>query len=303
MANSVGYAGERRGSSRRASRRATFACTTRTATSISLESAHGDVIALTFIYTTCWDLCPAQAAEVMQAVKQVGKGVTSTRSVDPVGDTPRTSTPGSRPRLAERAVPLPDRHTRAVRARLARLRHRPGQRDAGGGGRGCRGDHALQDRRPPRRSSTSRRGRTTTRSAGRRPGGARGEPGRGRPDLPRARAPRGRARVEHSAYVLLIDKRGEQRLGIPFEQLDPDTLAQDLRVLRDEPVKYPAAAAPASSTPASSSGAPVASSTAVRRGSESGAGSNSVGGRSAAVSEISVCADAPRVRRRAPPRP
>ena len=34
---------------------------------------------------------------------------------------------------------------------------------------------------------------------------------------------------------MLIDKRGEQRLGIPFERLDPDTLAQDLRVLRDEP--------------------------------------------------------------------
>ena len=42
---------------------------------------------------------------------------------------------------------------------------------------------------------------------------------------------------EHSAYVLLIDKRGVQRLGIPFERLDADALAQDLRVLRDEPVK------------------------------------------------------------------
>jgi cytochrome oxidase Cu insertion factor (SCO1/SenC/PrrC family) len=42
---------------------------------------------------------------------------------------------------------------------------------------------------------------------------------------------------EHSAYALLIDKRGVQRLGIPFERLDADALAQDLRVLRDEPVK------------------------------------------------------------------
>ena len=34
---------------------------------------------------------------------------------------------------------------------------------------------------------------------------------------------------------MLIDKRGIQRLGIPFERLDPDLLAQDLRVLLDEP--------------------------------------------------------------------
>lgn len=54
---------------------------------------------------------------------------------------------------------------------------------------------------------------------------------------------RGRARhaagldFEHSAYVLLIDKRGVQRLGIPFERLDAGALAQDLRVLRNEPAK------------------------------------------------------------------
>ena len=54
---------------------------------------------------------------------------------------------------------------------------------------------------------------------------------------------RGRARhgagveFEHSAYTLLIDRRGVQRLGIPFERLDPATLAQDLEVLLDEPAK------------------------------------------------------------------
>lgn len=40
---------------------------------------------------------------------------------------------------------------------------------------------------------------------------------------------------EHSAYVMLIDKRGVQRLGIPYERLHSDSLAQDLRVLLDEP--------------------------------------------------------------------
>jgi hypothetical protein len=49
---------------------------------------------------------------------------------------------------------------------------------------------------------------------------------------------RGRARhvagfdFEHSAYVMLIDREGEQRVGFPFEQLDPALLAQDIRLLR-----------------------------------------------------------------------
>jgi cytochrome oxidase Cu insertion factor (SCO1/SenC/PrrC family) len=49
---------------------------------------------------------------------------------------------------------------------------------------------------------------------------------------------RGRARhaagadYEHSAYVLLIDPEGEQRVGFPFEQLDAALLAKDIRLLR-----------------------------------------------------------------------
>jgi cytochrome oxidase Cu insertion factor (SCO1/SenC/PrrC family) len=42
------------------------------------------------------------------------------------------------------------------------------------------------------------------------------------------------AAYEHSAYVLLIDKHGRQRVGFPFEQLTADELAQDLRVLAAE---------------------------------------------------------------------
>jgi cytochrome oxidase Cu insertion factor (SCO1/SenC/PrrC family) len=40
---------------------------------------------------------------------------------------------------------------------------------------------------------------------------------------------------EHSAYVMLIDKHGVQRVGIPFEALTPSSLAQDLRTLLAEP--------------------------------------------------------------------
>jgi hypothetical protein len=52
---------------------------------------------------------------------------------------------------------------------------------------------------------------------------------------------RGRARhiagwdFEHSAYVMLIDKHGTQRLGIPFESLTPRSLAHDMRTLLAEP--------------------------------------------------------------------
>jgi hypothetical protein len=35
--------------------------------------------------------------------------------------------------------------------------------------------------------------------------------------------------------VLLIDKRGEQRVGIPFESLEPNALARDMRLLLAEP--------------------------------------------------------------------
>jgi len=51
---------------------------------------------------------------------------------------------------------------------------------------------------------------------------------------------RGRSRhgagldFEHSAYVMLLDKQGEQRVGIPFEQLTPDGLARDMKLLLAE---------------------------------------------------------------------
>jgi protein SCO1/2 len=39
---------------------------------------------------------------------------------------------------------------------------------------------------------------------------------------------------EHSAYVLLIDKRGRQRIGFPVDQLTPEGLAHDIRKLESE---------------------------------------------------------------------
>jgi protein SCO1/2 len=40
---------------------------------------------------------------------------------------------------------------------------------------------------------------------------------------------------EHSAHVILIDKRGRQRIGFPAGQLTPEALAGDIALLRREP--------------------------------------------------------------------
>lgn len=39
---------------------------------------------------------------------------------------------------------------------------------------------------------------------------------------------------DHSAYVLLVDKRGRQRVGFPVAQLTPEGLAHDIRRLQTE---------------------------------------------------------------------
>ena len=41
--------------------------------------------------------------------------------------------------------------------------------------------------------------------------------------------------VDHSTFVLLIDKRGRERIGFPADQLTPEALAHDIRRLQGEP--------------------------------------------------------------------
>jgi protein SCO1 len=40
----------------------------------------------------------------------------------------------------------------------------------------------------------------------------------------------------HTAFVLLIDKRGVERVGFPADQLTPEALAHDISRLEREPV-------------------------------------------------------------------
>ena len=41
-------------------------------------------------------------------------------------------------------------------------------------------------------------------------------------------------RLEHSAYVVVLDKRGVQRVGFPAGQVTPDALADDIKLLESE---------------------------------------------------------------------
>ncbi len=42
-------------------------------------------------------------------------------------------------------------------------------------------------------------------------------------------------KVDHSTFVLLIDKRGYERVGFPADELTPEGLAHDIRVLERQP--------------------------------------------------------------------
>jgi protein SCO1/2 len=194
----------------------------------TLADARGQVVVLTFLYSSCADLCPTQASEIAHAVGGVGKGVIVYGvSVDPVGDTrehvedwlrdyglyggPVRFLIGTREELAPvwaayGIVPIAATRREAADAATAAAR--------------IRGTQPLAPYSPPQRPAPA----------------AAAEPYPDPSDL----SFRGRARhkagpaFEHSAYVMLIDKHGEQRIGIPFEQLDQDSLAEDILLLLRE---------------------------------------------------------------------
>jgi protein SCO1 len=198
---------------------------------VSLADARGKVVVLTFLYTACWDLCPAQAAEIAAAVGRVGDGVVVYGvSVDPVGDTREHV----REWIAEHGLThAPVRYLIGSRRKLAAVWRAYGivplanteayaQYEAFEAAQGEEEEDEEEHRpySPPRRAAPD---------AAREPYPDAGDfRYRGRP-----RHAAGDA-FEHSAYVLLIDKHGEQRVGFPFEQLRPDLLEQDIRLLRDE---------------------------------------------------------------------
>lgn len=197
----------------------------------------GDVVVLTFLYSTCWDLCPAQAAEIFKAAELAGGDVTvNIISVDPVGDTPERVRTwlkvrklgklrvhfliGSREELAPvwaayGIVPVNASPSEAYKAAESSDRFRA-QAAKEGVDLAARPYTKPEQGPPPREALKPSPDATELRYAGRTRHAAGEE-------------------YEHSAYVMLIDRRGVQRLGIPFERLEPAALAQDLRVLLAEP--------------------------------------------------------------------
>lgn len=198
----------------------------------SLAEARGKVVVLTFLYSSCPDLCPTQGAKILDAV--VAAGVEGIQvygiSVDPESDTPKRARAfmehqglpsgpvryllGSREQLAPvwsayGIVPIAatPAEKEAAAAAAERLRSgQPGKSAAEVLGRDSDSAPAAHDEHP----------------------------------TPHDHKYRGRRRhfsadFEHSAYVLLIDKEGRQRVGFPFEQLESEALAADIKTLLKEP--------------------------------------------------------------------
>jgi len=201
----------------------------------SLEQARGDVVVMTFIYSSCRDLCPAEGNIVSDAVKQVGEGVrTYVISVDPIGDTPARvkewlmrrdlDGAGAHYLIGSRKQLRPVWRAYGIVPLVAS----PKEAEAA-----MQGSSAFWKQNPYNPGNPKRPYETPP------PRDASAESEQAYPDTGDLEY-RGRVRhvagwnFEHSAYVLLIDKHGDQRVGIPFEELDATSLANDIRVLRNE---------------------------------------------------------------------
>jgi protein SCO1/2 len=137
---------------------------------VSLRQFRGQVVVLTFMYTTCRDTCPLTATQIRGALDDLGRPVPALAvSVDPAGDT------GAR----ARAFLLRQHLTGRMRFLLGTAR----------------------DLQPVWRAYGI--------------------------------APQTGGR-DHSAYVVLIDRRGRQRVGFPADRLTPEALAHDIRRLAAE---------------------------------------------------------------------
>lgn len=186
-------------------------------------SARGKVLMLTFIFTRCRSACPRIAIELRDAMRAAGDGVElHAVTVDPEHDTPEAA------QAWLRRIGLPEGSSHVLvgdRATLAPVWDRYGIVPIAQEGepREVEGAYGTGDEPVPADDAN--------------PAEAALEPYPGADDG----FYRGRLRhggfldYEHSAYVLLIDQRGRQRVGFPFEQATSATLLQDIRLLQSGP--------------------------------------------------------------------
>ena len=216
----------------------TFTLRDENGTPRSPATARGDVLVVTFIYTRCRDLCPRQAAEIKDAVVAAGGGVqVYAISVDPENDTPERAQAwlkrmgvaggpvhillGTRRELAPvwdefGIVPIADapRSEAATDAEQHEEYEEYEEEYQEYGSEEAR-EETLEYRAAPEAALD--------------PYPALGDDSyRGRPRHA------GGLDYEHSAYALLIDQRGRQRVGYPYELLTSDLLLSDLRALQAE---------------------------------------------------------------------
>ena len=131
---------------------------------VTAAQLRGRPLVVTFVYSTCEDVCPAQVMSIRGALDRLGRDVPVIGvSVDPANDTPRRA----RAFLLEQSMTGRMRFLLGGADQLARLWTAFG-------------------------IAPQREGR------------------------------------EHSAYTVLVDARGRQRIGFPASQLTPSRLAHDL---------------------------------------------------------------------------
>jgi protein SCO1 len=199
----------------------------------TIAQARGKVVVLTFMYSTCHDLCPAQASEIGEALEKVSGGVeVYIVSVDPVGDTP------ARARLFLQRRGLYGgafRFLLGTRAQLTPVWRAYGIAPIDASPREAALAAAAYER-SIRRSKAPKGYYAYTHPQRSTVPEAATEPYPNTNDL----RYRGNVRheagwdFEHSAYVMLLDRHGIQRVGLPFEQLTEDSLARDLKLLLAE---------------------------------------------------------------------
>ena len=185
-------------------------------------SARGEVLVVTFIYTRCRDLCPRQAAEIKEAVVGAGGGVqVYAITVDPERDTPESARAWLK-RMGVAGGPVhillgSRRELEPVwdRFGIVPIAQAPRKERRGAAAGAYAREESMAQRLAP--------------EAAHDPYPAVGDGAfRGRPRH------KGGLDYEHSAYALLIDPHGRQRVGFPFEQITSELLLTDIQTLKAE---------------------------------------------------------------------
>jgi len=202
-------------------------------------SARGEVLVVTFIYTRCRDLCPRQAAEIKEAVVGAGGGVqVYAITVDPEHDTPeRAQAWLKRMGVAGGPVHILLGSRRELEPVWSRFGIVPIARAprAEGTAESAEEHEEYEQHEEQYREHGGEKARAETLEHRPSPAAAHDEyPAvgdgtyRGRPRHA------GGLDYEHSAYALLIDERGRQRVGFPYERITAAGLLADLQALKAE---------------------------------------------------------------------